>query len=51
LNVTDFGASPESSVTFPESVVTLGRNGAEFVLELASFWLSCPIFTGEPDAS
>jgi hypothetical protein len=49
--VTDFGSPPESSVTFPEFVVTFDRNEAEFVPELALFWLSCPIFTGELDAS
>jgi hypothetical protein len=49
--VTDFGAWPESSVTIPESAVTFARTEAEFVLELALIWLSCPIFTGEPDAS
>jgi hypothetical protein len=37
LNVTDFGSSPESSVTFPESAVTFDRNEAEFALELTFF--------------
>jgi hypothetical protein len=44
LNVTDFGALPESSVTFPDSsvtfpewAVTLARNEGRFVLELTFF--------------
>jgi hypothetical protein len=32
--MTDFGAWPESPVTFPEFAVTLARNEAGFALEL-----------------
>jgi hypothetical protein len=49
--VTDFGSPPESPVTFPESAVTFDRDEAEFVLELALIWLSCPISHREPYAS
>jgi hypothetical protein len=35
----------------PECLVTFARNEAEFALELTFFWLSCPIFNGEADAS
>jgi len=37
LKVTDFGLWPESLVTIPELAVTLARNKAGFVLELAFF--------------
>ena len=50
--MTDFRPWPESPVTIPESAVTLGRNEAEFALELTFSWLCCPIFwSGEADAS
>jgi hypothetical protein len=50
--VTDFRLRPELPVTIPEWSVTFVRNEAEFALELAFSWLSCPIFTsGSLDAS
>jgi hypothetical protein len=37
LNVTDFGARPESPVTLSEFAVTFGRSEALSALELAFF--------------